>query len=533
MDRDRKTGHFTGRCNWKLLLGALAVAAFVAPPAHSEVAEGPLDALPDDIDNLDGVTLAQAAGASTLAGGNRMAQRPELPDFYEGAEFVEIIERDEALETRPTGYVPQDAEPDHEYTIELGEGQVPIGQDVIYDGFVTDDTVPGPTIRVTEGDIVKLTIENSGDMMHGASIHAAYTQTSQHVGAIEPGESKSVTFRATTPGVYMYHCAPGGHAIPMHVMFGQYGMMVVEPKEEEYKLEADLGQEPDLELYMLQHELYASGKEAVEGDVSYTAFNGELFRYANEPIMVEPGDYVRVYYLNVGPNLVSTFHLVGIIWDYVYWQGHPSEEARMPGGQTITSGPSDSWVIEFRVPPEEGPYLIVDHAMGAASRGAIGVLMAEEGADTPDEILAEGPKYDEAELEERIAEANRTISPFGIPDEETNPNPASADRPVSYGPDTDEVFVEIKGNSYYPKVVEVEPGTEITWVNEDVFTMGDGEPSGAHNAVTTGGPESFATGMLRHGESDSVTVTEPGVYDYICTPHPYMEGRIIVREPDE
>ncbi len=142
-----------------------------------------------------------------------VAQASTGPDFSElfgDSDFIEIIERDEGLETRPTGYVHPDAEPDHVFRIDLDEGQVPIGQGVVYDGFLIDGKLPGPTLRVTEGDIVRMEITNSGDVMHGASIHAAYTQTSKHVGHILPGQTRSVTFRATTPGVFMYHCAPGG-----------------------------------------------------------------------------------------------------------------------------------------------------------------------------------------------------------------------------------------------------------------------------------------------------------------------------------
>ena len=504
----------------RMALATLGVAAAMAlSPAHAELS-GHGKAGPQGI---------SAAPATTL-GTTGFSRRPNIPAMFEGDDFIEIIERDEGLETRPTGYAPNDAEPDVEFTIDLSEGQLPIGQGVIYDGFMTNGSIPGPTLRVTEGDIVRINVKNSGTVMHGASIHAAYTQTSKHVGMVMPGETKSVTFRATTPGVYMYHCAPGGHGIPMHVMFGQYGMIVVEPKEQQYKLEADLGRGPDLKLYMIQHELYASGKDATEADPLYTMWNGSLFRYVEEPIMVEPGDYVRVYFLNVGPNRVSTFHLVGIIWDYVYWQGHPG--AMMPGGQTVTSGPSDSWVIEFRIPPEEGTYTMVDHALAHSARGAIGLMVAEKGADTPDEILAEGPKYSEAALEEKLADARRIIAPFKVPDAEHNPTPAKVDRPVSFGPETEEVVIEMKGNTFSPKVVEVHPGTKITFVNEEVFSFGDGEISGVHNAVVVDGPAGFATDMLAHAESETVTVTEPGVYDYICTPHPYMQGRIIVKEPD-
>lgn len=479
------------------------------------------------------VGVGAGTGTAWAAGGNgntdaarAVHQEKGQGLFSDSEDFIEIIQRDENLDTRPTGYAPQDAEPDHVFTLELGEGKVPIGQGVIYDGFTINGKVPGPTIHVREGDIVRMEFKNVGEVPHGASIHTAYTQTSKYLGAIPAGETQGVTFRATTPGVYMYHCAPGGHAIPMHVMFGQYGMMVVDPVKP-YKLEEDLGRGPDLEIHFLQHELYASGKEAVEEEPLYTAFNGQLFRYAEEPIMAKPGDYVRLYYLNVGPNQLSTFHGVGIIWDYAYWQGHP--DAGRPGGQTITSGPSDSWVVEFRVPPDEGGYLLLDHAVGHTSRGAIGLLMCDAEAERSPTIMAEGPDFTQDELDAAVANAERVIKPFGLP-ETNNPTPARCDRAVRYGPDVDEVVVEIKGNTYYPKIIEIEPGTKVTWVNEDVFTYDLGEASGAHNVAVTDGPEQPSTNMLRHAQSDSLTFEKPGEYNYLCAPHPYMRGRVIVRE---
>lgn len=461
------------------------------------------------------------AAAADSPGTNSPSAARDFDSMYEGSEFIEIIERDENLpNTPPTGYVSQKTEPDVSFTIELDEGLTYLGQGVMYNGFLTNGSIPGPTIRVQQGDIVEMKFKNTGTVPHGGSIHSAYTQTSAHIGEINPGETKSVTFRAVYPGVFMYHCAPGGHAIPMHVLFGQYGMMVVEPNDT-YKLEEELGQEPDLKLYMLQNEIYASGSDALESRPEYTGFNGRPFRYVEEPIAVNPGDYVRMYFLNVGPNLLSTFHIVGIVWDYVYWQGHP--QARMPGGQSVTAGPTDSWVIEFRIPPEEGVYTMLSHAVGPTARGAIGLLAADASADGPSEVLAEGESYTEEELAEKAEGAVRTISPF-------EPGSLDIERPKVYGPEVEEVFVDIKGNSYDSPVIEIEPGTKVTWTNEEVFTYLDGEFSGIHNAVGTRGPEQFATRMLAHGESDSHVFTEPGTYEYICTPHPYMKGKIIVRE---
>jgi nitrite reductase (NO-forming) len=443
------------------------------------------------------------------------------PEAWRSDPFIDIIERDYGLPVPPTSYVPQDTTPDKSFTITLAEGRTYIGNGVVYDGFLTNGTVPGPLIIVEEGDIVEMIVENRGAVPHGASIHAAYTQTSKYLGKIDPGASGRVVFRATHPGVYLYHCAPGGHAIPMHVLFGQYGMMVVKPKTQPYVMDEVMGRGPDLELYLVQHELYASGKDAIEGNPLYTTFNGKLFRYVEDPIKVRPGDFVRIYFLNVGPNLLSTFHIVGIVWDYVYWQGQPS--VAWPGGQSVTAGPTDSFVIDFRIPPDEGAYTMLSHAVGSTARGAIGLLVAEAGADTPAMVSPEGLLYSEAEMNEIASKATRTISPF---------KPTDYDEVVRYTPGTREVTVKIIGNSYHPKIIEIEPGTTVRWINEDAFTYLAGEFSGLHNAMSVGADEGFSLPLLAHGEAATHTFETEGEYNYICAPHPYMAGRIIVKQSD-
>lgn len=452
----------------------------------------------------------------------------EMPDYMKDADFIEILERDYALPTTPYSTVPQDAPVDKSFAITLHEGKTYIGNGVVYDGFLIDGKIPGPTLIVDEGDVVEMTIHNEGTIAHGASIHAAYTQTSKYVGKIGPKSSKSVRFRAMMPGVYMYHCAPGGHAIAMHVLGGQYGMIVVRPKPGSYQLEKELGHEPNVELFMIQHELYASGKDAIEGNPAYVMNNGRLFRYVEEPIVTKPGDYVRINFLNVGPNILSTFHIVGIIWDYVYWQGNP--DAKLAGGQTVTAGPSDSFVIEFRMPPDEGAYTMLTHAVGSTNRGAIGLLVVDGKAELPKHrtILADGPSYNEAEMRGYLADATRVVAPFGIG---THP----LDQPVVYGPETKEVNISIIGNSFHPKVVQVAPGTKVTWTNEDTFTYLAGEYAGIHNAAALNTPEDsdgFTAPLLAHGESWSHVFENEYEWDYNCTPHPYMLGKIIVKAPE-
>ncbi|MBX7044839.1 MAG: multicopper oxidase domain-containing protein [Ignavibacteria bacterium] len=435
-------------------------------------------------------------------------------------EFIEVISRDEKLPIPPTSYMPQDSKFDKEVTIELSEGEAYLGKGVMFKGFVTNGTIPGPTITVEEGDVVKFNVVNKGSIPHGASIHSAYTQTSKYLGKIEAGKTKSLIFRCTVPGVYLYHCAPGGHAIPMHIIFGQYGMMVVKPKKK-FKLEQILNKKPDAEIYLTQHEFYSNGKDAINSQPLYTTFNGKLFRYVEEPIKVKPGDYVRIYFLNAGPNLLSTFHIVGIVWDFAYWQGNP--DASYPGGQSVTAGPTDSWVVEFRVPPDEGSYLMLSHAVGSTDRGAIGILQCDKNAQTPVTILSDGPKYSEKDFAEIKSKVTRVVSPF-------EPGTPDVDPPEVHGPNEKEVTVKIIGNSFYPKVLEIEEGTTVTWQNEDVFAYMEGEFAGIHNVISYGSvPEVMASPMLAHAEKYSFRYTKQGTYTYMCTPHPYMKGEVRVK----
>ena len=464
-------------------------------------------------------SAASASSAEASLSSSALADTAPAQD-----DFIHIIERDNRLQTRPTSYVPQNTPADKHFEITLSEGEVYLGNGVIYEGFTIDGGIPGPTIRVQEGDVVSFTVTNAGNIPHGASIHTAYTQTSKYLGAIGAGESETFVFQANHPGVYMYHCAPGGHAIPMHVILGQYGMMVVEPKQK-FRLEEELGREPDIEIDLTQHEIYASGKDAVtgQGKPLYTMFNGKLFRYVEEPILARPGDYVRINFLNVGPNLLSTFHLVGIVWDYAYWQGNP--ENVLVGGQSITTGPSDSWTVEFRVPPDEGAYTMLTHAVGSASRGAIGLLMADADAERNAYTSQQGPLHTTEELADLRERSVRIVN-------SSAPGSPEVDVPKVYSDGTDEVLVQIIGNSFYPKVIDIKPGTTVTWVNEDVFSYMQGEFSGIHNVVGISGPTMFASNLMSHGETFSFTFDEVGEHEYICTPHPYMKGVVRVSEPD-
>jgi nitrite reductase (NO-forming) len=414
------------------------------------------------------------------------------------------------------GNPPPGAEPNKRFLLIAQENDVLIDDGVVLRAWTFNGTVPGPLIYVEEGDVVEITIKNVGKYTHGASIHAANTQTSLFVGGIPPGEAKTLVFKADFPGVYMYHCAPGGHGILTHTMAGMYGMIVVEPKTTKYRLEQELGREPDIMVFLLQHEIYATGDDFARGVPAYVMFNGKTFRYLVEPIQARPGDYVRFYFLNVGPNLVSSFHVVGGIWEYVYHGGNPHNVER--GLQTVTTGPTDSYVIEWRV-PSEGVFLLVTHAFGTQTlKGAAGYLSSKVGNDVSRIILPNGPAPPTT-----ITNMKRVIAPF-------EPTPEDISSPKVYRQD-EPIVIRILGNSFYPKVAAVPAGSKVRWVNEDVLGVGAGEVTGQHNIAVVAGPEQFTSQLMKNAETFIYTLSKEGNYSYICGVHPYMKGSIIVYRP--
>ena len=403
----------------------------------------------------------------------------------------------------------------HEFYLEARSDTVNISDGVTFEGFTFDGTIPGPQKVVRQGDTVEIIVENTDSVAHGLSMHAIDGQTSNFLGNIEAGDTATLEFTADDPGVFMYHCAPGGHGIMAHTMGGQHGMFVVLP-DEQYQMEQDLGREPDVEVFIVQHEAYSDGQDFFDGNAQYVMFNGEAFRYVRDPIQVRPDDYVRFYFLNVGPNLTSTFHAVGGVWDYIYYGGVPAN--RMEGTQSVVAGPTDSYVIEWQV-PDEGPFTLVSHAFGTqAIKGAVGIMESSADAERDEFVRSEGP--DDPPYED----PKRHVSPFGL-------GSMDLDRPELFR-QGDDVVIEMVGNSFVPKRAHVPVGTTVTFQNEDVFDMLEGELTGKHDAVVVEaeGDEGFSTQLLDHAEREAVTFNEPGRYEYICSIHPYMRGEITVYE---
>ena len=269
-------------------------------------------------------------------------------------------------------------------TVEL-EGRLADG--TTYQYWTFNRTVPGPMLRVRVGDTVEVRLKNDADasMIHSVDFHAAtgpgggaaHTQT-------DPGETKTVEFKALLPGLYVYHCATP--MVAHHIANGMYGLILVEPEG---------GLPPvDHEFYVMQGEIYTQGMFGDKGsqefsvdklldeDAEYVVFNGATDALTKQhPMRVKTGETVRIFFGVGGPNYTSSFHVIGEIFDKVYPFADVLSKP-LEAVQTVTVPAGGASMVEFKV-DVPGRYILVDHALSRLERGLIGFIVAE-GEPRPD-----------------------------------------------------------------------------------------------------------------------------------------------------
>ncbi len=248
---------------------------------------------------------------------------------------------------------------------------------VEYTFWTFGGTVPGSFIRVREGDEIEFHLNNhpSSKMPHNIDLHAV---TGPGGGATSsftaPGHSSTFSFKAINPGLYVYHCATA--PVGMHIANGMYGLILVEPEGGLPKV--------DKEFYVMQSEFYTKGNYGDEGlqpfDMAealteipdYVVFNGSVGALAGDnAVTAKVGETIRLYVGNGGPNLVSSFHVIGEIFDDVYIEGgdlvnHNVQTTMVPAG--------GSAIVNFKV-DVPGTFIIVDHSIFRAfNKGALGMI---------------------------------------------------------------------------------------------------------------------------------------------------------------
>ena len=293
--------------------------------------------------------------------------------------------------------------------LEVKEVEGRLADGVSYTFWTFGGKVPGKFIRVREGDLVEMHLDNHPDnkMPHNIDLHAVNGPGGGAAASLTaPGHTSVFSFKATNPGLFIYHCATA--PVAMHVANGMYGMILVEPKEGMPKV--------DREYYVMQSDFYTKGangerglqpfsmNNAIDERPDYVVFNGSVGSATGEKALIgNVGETVRLYVGDGGPNMTSSFHVIGQIFDTVWPEGNMSSPTHNVQTTMIPAGGSAIADFKLTVP---GTFILVDHSLTRAfNRGALAQLKV---SGPEDKIVYSGKTNDLVYLPEgagaRVAE---------------------------------------------------------------------------------------------------------------------------------
>jgi nitrite reductase (NO-forming) len=269
----------------------------------------------------------------------------------------------------------------HDIDLIITETKMTVAPGFVQSVWTFGGTVPGPVIRVKVGDTIRVHLKNpaTNQLPHSIDFHASQVAWNDEMTSINPGEEKLYEWTADYAGVWMYHCgtSPALH----HIANGMYGMVIVEPKEGLPKV--------DNEFALVQSEWYLGP----QGDITsldkasvgapapdFVVFNGVANQYLDAPLAVGTGESVRIFVLDAGPNIDSSFHIVGTIFNTVIKEGVALHKGNAGswGAQAMDLSPAQGGIVEFTT-AEDGLYPIVTHAFNFVGRGALGLVQAGDG----------------------------------------------------------------------------------------------------------------------------------------------------------
>ncbi len=282
----------------------------------------------------------------------------------------------EDVAARDAALPPVGAGTTHRITLTVSEEVQEVAPGITRTAWTFGGTAPGPVLHGRVGDTFVITLVNDGSIGHSIDFHAGALAPDDVMRTIAPGASLTSTFTAQRSGIWMYHCS----TMPMslHIANGMLGAVVIDPP--------GLA-EVDREYVVVQSELYlgaqggtADEQAVADQDPDVVTFNGYAFQYRDRPLTARVGERVRVWVLDAGPNLPSSFHVVGGQFDTTYREG---DYVLRDGGSTGTGGSqalalqsAEGGFVELTF-PEAGTYPFVSHVMGDAERGAQGRFTVE------------------------------------------------------------------------------------------------------------------------------------------------------------
>ncbi|HEU5011143.1 MAG TPA: multicopper oxidase domain-containing protein [Roseiflexaceae bacterium] len=256
-------------------------------------------------------------------------------------------------------------------TITASDATVAIANGVTYQAWTFDGTAPGPVLHVRQGQTVNVTFVNNGKMQHSVDFHAAETAPNVSYRNINAGETLRFSFVANTPGVFVYHC--GTAPVLLHMANGMYGAIVVDP--------AQPLPPADISYVIVQSEWYTRQVQDTLMAGNYNkmmamtpdevVFNGIANQYHDHPLAAKANQRVRLYVVDAGPSLASSFHVIGAMFAAVYPDGDAAHA--LTGVSTYPIAPGQGVVFDLVI-PQAGKYPFVDHSMRNMAIGAVGEL---------------------------------------------------------------------------------------------------------------------------------------------------------------
>lgn len=270
-----------------------------------------------------------------------------------------------ALDPAPAGAVAH-------VTLGIRHTTVSIAPGIRYDAWTFGDTAPGPVIHVRQGQKVVVTLRNDAPMPHSVDFHAAQIAPNVAFEDVLPGQSKTFTFVASTPGVFMYHC--GTAPALVHIANGMYGAIVVEPSnlppvQREYVLVSS-------EWYLNSAGESAPASldltKATEMTPDWVTWNGYAHQYKEHPLTANPGDTVRFWVVDAGPSLNTDFHVVGTVLERA-WLNGDLVDAPQHDIQTATVPAGGGGVFDVKI-DKAGIYPFVSHSFASVNMGEVGLL---------------------------------------------------------------------------------------------------------------------------------------------------------------
>jgi nitrite reductase (NO-forming) len=447
-----------------------------------------------------------------------------------------------------------------EYTLIAQDAELEIAPGKVVKTWTFNGTMPGPTLRFTEGDNVTVKFINKTPIPHTVHMHGNHDAVNDGVHhQVMPNETYLYNITAGPAGTLMYHC----HAYPtsLHIRMGMYGAMIVDPK--------DTPLPPAREFVMVLSEY--DDENIMKFETEYYPINGYLDQYVQNPIQVNRDELVRLYVINIGTTIPYQFHLHSTIFK-AYPSGLLSNEP--VDVQTAPVGPGDATLIEAKW-EYPGTYLFHSHGF-LEERGNMGqIVVAENINENNNNQAAQGNEttrsvsmfdwqyelqkklqnptiinYTDAQLTtitgstidhgDMIAHDNTTTfrqptanaSGSSIPEDQlSHGNNSSGVIPSNYEISIVEGATNPSNDDFYdPSPATVKRSSSVTWINND---------SVPHTA-TSGNPDNreasteaiFDTGIIGPGQSSKeITInSNAGTYDYYCTLHPYMKGQLTIEE---